>query len=85
MGVPGRIVRPVDAALTQRIADTWAHYVEQARAHRAGRYPLTQRQGRQDSLGVCAEYGAVGPVPREMSVSPLPAAIIHLIHNPAPG
>ena len=40
MGVPGRIVRPVDAELIQRIAETWAHYVEQARAHRAGRYPL---------------------------------------------
>ena len=40
MGVPGRIVRPVDEALTRRIAETWAHYVEQARAHRAGRFPL---------------------------------------------
>jgi carbonic anhydrase/acetyltransferase-like protein (isoleucine patch superfamily) len=40
MGVPGRIVRPVDAELIRRIAETWAHYVEQARAHRAGRYPL---------------------------------------------
>jgi carbonic anhydrase/acetyltransferase-like protein (isoleucine patch superfamily) len=43
MGVPGRIVRRVDAALTRRIADTWAHYVEQARAHRAGRYPMVGR------------------------------------------
>src|SRR3954454_13704454 len=25
MGVPGRIVRPVDAALRERIKDTWAH------------------------------------------------------------
>jgi len=40
MGVPGRIVRAVDPALTERVAATWAHYVEQARAHRAGRYPL---------------------------------------------
>jgi carbonic anhydrase/acetyltransferase-like protein (isoleucine patch superfamily) len=40
MGVPGRIVRTVDPALTERVAATWAHYVEQARAHRAGRYPL---------------------------------------------
>jgi carbonic anhydrase/acetyltransferase-like protein (isoleucine patch superfamily) len=39
MGVPGRIVRPVDAELSRRIAETWAHYVEQARAHRAGKYP----------------------------------------------
>jgi carbonic anhydrase/acetyltransferase-like protein (isoleucine patch superfamily) len=40
MGVPGRIVRPVDAALAERIAETWAHYVGQARAHRSGQYPL---------------------------------------------
>ncbi len=40
MGVPGRIVRAVDAALAQRITETWTHYVEQARAHRAGAFPL---------------------------------------------
>jgi carbonic anhydrase/acetyltransferase-like protein (isoleucine patch superfamily) len=40
MGVPGRIVRPVDDALRERIESTWTHYVMQARAHRAGRYPL---------------------------------------------
>ncbi|HEU5303408.1 MAG TPA: gamma carbonic anhydrase family protein [Gemmatimonadales bacterium] len=41
MGVPGRMVRPVDQVLAQRVAATWRHYVEQAKAHRAGRYPLT--------------------------------------------
>ena len=40
MGVPGRIVRPVDPELTARIGFTWQHYVEQARVHRSGRYPL---------------------------------------------
>jgi carbonic anhydrase/acetyltransferase-like protein (isoleucine patch superfamily) len=45
MGVPGRIVRPVDAALAERIASTWSHYVEQARAHRAGRYPVRRSDG----------------------------------------
>jgi carbonic anhydrase/acetyltransferase-like protein (isoleucine patch superfamily) len=40
MGVPGRIVRQVDAALAERVAATWTHYVQEARAHRAGRYPL---------------------------------------------
>ncbi|HEX6615878.1 MAG TPA: gamma carbonic anhydrase family protein [Gemmatimonadales bacterium] len=40
MGVPGRIVRTVDAALAERIAGTWTHYVEQARAHREGKFPL---------------------------------------------
>jgi carbonic anhydrase/acetyltransferase-like protein (isoleucine patch superfamily) len=42
MGVPGRVVRPVDERLTSRIGETWAHYVEQARAHRAGRFPLVR-------------------------------------------
>jgi carbonic anhydrase/acetyltransferase-like protein (isoleucine patch superfamily) len=40
MGVPGRIVRQVDSALAGRVASTWKHYVKEARAHRAGRYPL---------------------------------------------
>ena len=40
MGLPGRIVRPVDQELAERVAFTWRHYVEQARAHRRGRYPF---------------------------------------------
>ena len=47
MGVPGRIVRQVDATLRERIAGTWRHYVEQAEAHRSGRYPLVD-SGRGD-------------------------------------
>jgi len=42
MGVPGRIVRQVDAALTERIAATWQHYVGQAQAHRSGRFPAVR-------------------------------------------
>jgi carbonic anhydrase/acetyltransferase-like protein (isoleucine patch superfamily) len=40
MGVPGRIVRPVDAALTRRIEQTWRHYVGLARRHHAGGFRL---------------------------------------------
>jgi carbonic anhydrase/acetyltransferase-like protein (isoleucine patch superfamily) len=40
MGVPGRIIRSVDSALAERVQATWSHYVEEARAHRSGRYPL---------------------------------------------
>ncbi len=40
MGVPGRVVRQVDAKLTDRIQDTWEGYVERARDHAAGRWPL---------------------------------------------
>ena len=50
MGVPGRIVRPVDAVLAERVAATWSHYVEEARAHKAGRYPLL-REGRERREG----------------------------------
>jgi carbonic anhydrase/acetyltransferase-like protein (isoleucine patch superfamily) len=39
MGVPGKVVRPVDAALSRRIEQTWRHYVEQARRHRSGKFP----------------------------------------------
>jgi carbonic anhydrase/acetyltransferase-like protein (isoleucine patch superfamily) len=45
MGVPGRIVRPVDEALARRAAATWSHYVKEARAHRDGRYPLVGKDG----------------------------------------
>jgi carbonic anhydrase/acetyltransferase-like protein (isoleucine patch superfamily) len=42
MGVPARIVRSVDERLAERIAETWMHYVKQAQAHHAGRFPLLQ-------------------------------------------
>jgi carbonic anhydrase/acetyltransferase-like protein (isoleucine patch superfamily) len=45
MGVPGRIVRQVNEALAERIAGTWSHYVEQAREHKAGKYPLRTADG----------------------------------------
>ena len=38
MGVPGRIVRKVDAELAERIAGTWRHYVEQAKRHLRGEF-----------------------------------------------
>lgn len=39
LGVPGRVVRPVDDALRARSRSTWEHYVAQARRHRAGAVP----------------------------------------------
>jgi carbonic anhydrase/acetyltransferase-like protein (isoleucine patch superfamily) len=41
MGMPGRVVRAVDAGLAERIAHTWKHYIEQARNHRAGSFPIS--------------------------------------------
>ena len=51
MGVPGRVVGPVDPALAARISATWSHYVEEARAHKAGRYPLMVRTGKARRTG----------------------------------
>jgi carbonic anhydrase/acetyltransferase-like protein (isoleucine patch superfamily) len=51
MGVPGRIVRPVDAELAERIAGTWRHYVKEARAHKGGRYPLEGGSGEEGRTG----------------------------------
>ena len=42
MGVPARIVRPVDQRLAERITETWAHYVKQASVHHSGAFPLLQ-------------------------------------------
>ena len=43
MGVPARVVRPADATLRERIRHTWQHYVEEAKRHRAGTYPVHTR------------------------------------------
>jgi carbonic anhydrase/acetyltransferase-like protein (isoleucine patch superfamily) len=42
MGVPGRVVRSVTEELTRRIESTWRHYVDLARRHRAGHFPLVK-------------------------------------------
>jgi carbonic anhydrase/acetyltransferase-like protein (isoleucine patch superfamily) len=44
MGVPGRIVRPVDATLAARIEGTWQRYVAHARRHREGKWPPVSPQ-----------------------------------------
>ena len=36
LGVPARVVRPVDPALAARARGTWEHYVVEARRHGAG-------------------------------------------------
>jgi carbonic anhydrase/acetyltransferase-like protein (isoleucine patch superfamily) len=42
IGSPGRIVREVSDRLRDRIAHGWQHYVEAARQHAEGAYPLHQ-------------------------------------------
>jgi len=39
LGVPAKVVRPVDEELRQRTRETWEHYVAQAQRHREGTYP----------------------------------------------
>jgi carbonic anhydrase/acetyltransferase-like protein (isoleucine patch superfamily) len=40
LGVPARVIRKVDERLARRIEETWTHYIEQARAHKSGKYPF---------------------------------------------
>ena len=40
MGVPARVVRPVDDGLRARIRGTWEHYVAEAERHRRGTFPI---------------------------------------------
>ena len=44
MGVPARVVRPVDPVLAERIAGTWSRYVEFARMHRRGEFRAVPTQ-----------------------------------------
>jgi len=39
LGVPARVVRPVDETLRARIRETWQHYVTEAERHRGGNFP----------------------------------------------
>lgn len=38
LGVPARVIRPVDEVLRRRIEATWKHYVALAGEHRTGKY-----------------------------------------------
>jgi carbonic anhydrase/acetyltransferase-like protein (isoleucine patch superfamily) len=38
LGLPGKVVKPVDDALRGRIDHAWRHYVEEARRHRSGAF-----------------------------------------------
>jgi carbonic anhydrase/acetyltransferase-like protein (isoleucine patch superfamily) len=42
MGVPARVVRPVDDTLRARIRETWRHYITEAERHRAGNFPAVR-------------------------------------------
>ena len=40
VGAPARVVRPVDEPTRERMEHGWRHYVEQARRHRDGTFPI---------------------------------------------
>ena len=42
VGMPARVVRQVDSVLTDRIEQTWRHYVAQAARHRGGEFPAVK-------------------------------------------
>jgi carbonic anhydrase/acetyltransferase-like protein (isoleucine patch superfamily) len=40
LGVPGKVIRPVDEAMRGRVEHAWRHYVVEARRHRGGEFPI---------------------------------------------
>lgn len=40
LGIPGRVMRPVDETLSKEIDAAWQHYVSAAASHRSGCFPL---------------------------------------------
>ena len=46
VGSPARVIRPVDEKARARIDHTWRHYVDQARRHRAGEFPIVAAETR---------------------------------------
>jgi carbonic anhydrase/acetyltransferase-like protein (isoleucine patch superfamily) len=40
VGAPARVIRPVDESNRERLEHGWRHYVEQARRHRDGTFPI---------------------------------------------
>jgi carbonic anhydrase/acetyltransferase-like protein (isoleucine patch superfamily) len=40
VGAPGRVIRHLDEATIARLELAWRHYVEQARRHRSGAFPI---------------------------------------------
>jgi len=45
LGVPAKVVRPVNPDLRARSGQAWRHYREVARQHRAGKFPLYAGSG----------------------------------------
>jgi carbonic anhydrase/acetyltransferase-like protein (isoleucine patch superfamily) len=40
VGIPGRVVRQVDEAMTARVDVSWRHYIADAQRHHAGAFPI---------------------------------------------
>ncbi|MFO0907533.1 MAG: gamma carbonic anhydrase family protein [Isosphaeraceae bacterium] len=52
LGVPGRVIRPLDDEARKRMEHTWRHYVALARRHRAGEFaPPASPERPDDSSG----------------------------------
>jgi carbonic anhydrase/acetyltransferase-like protein (isoleucine patch superfamily) len=45
VGFPGKVVRPVDEELQERIEQSWRHYVAFAQRHRDGEFPIRRPTG----------------------------------------
>ena len=52
VGIPGRVVRQVDEVMTGRVDGSWRHYVDEARRHQAGAFPIQRANMRTWYSGV---------------------------------
>lgn len=50
VGMPARVLRPVDESLLSRSRATWSHYVENARRHRSGLFQTPPTLGEPGNL-----------------------------------
>lgn len=46
VGLPAKVVRPVDEDVAKLLEHGWQHYVEQARRHREGAFPIHPQAGK---------------------------------------
>ena len=45
VGLPAKVIRPVDDAAATHVEHGWRHYVDQARRHREGKFPIEPTTG----------------------------------------
>jgi carbonic anhydrase/acetyltransferase-like protein (isoleucine patch superfamily) len=55
VGLPAKVVRPVDEAAVKHLEHGWRHYIEQARRHREGAFPTQPPSSRGEGSDLVKE------------------------------